>query len=286
MLAHDQSTNKIHRYDPTTGAYLGAFNHLGYFVISRMIADSTTGTLHALAGNSVYQYNYSTGAYLGVQTIGSSPIDFVFSPDRTKYYGVNSSGVVTSSTIGLTGYTTLSGTFTNAPDAALWHGDKLVTSNLATKTYTMSTITGTTLTQVYSGLHMNAVAASVKNMIVLQGTNGASDRIMQPIGGPNLATPFIFSSGLSGSSTSSYSGFQFANVLSVAAGHQGYFYVTGTTAGGSLHTMMVNEFQYGGLDFTMPQITTFGQMAVAIAPEPGTWAALGLGALALLRRKR
>lgn len=285
MIAHDTTSNKFHRYDPTTGAYLGAFNHLGFNTLDKMIADSSTGIVHALSGNQVYRYNYSTGQYLGYQTIGTLINDFVLSPDHTRYYGVTNTASVTNALVGGVGWTTLTGTLANSPSNALWYGDKLVTSNLATKSYTLSSITGTTISQVYNGANMNASATSLKNMVVVESTSGTS-HLVQPIGGAVCAYPFITSTSLSGTTSVNFAGFQFANILSLAAGHAGYFYMTGTTSGGTLHTMMISENNYGGVDFNMPQITSFDQMAVAIAPEPGTWAALGLGAFALLRRKR
>lgn len=285
MIAHDTTSNRFHRYDPTTGAYLGAFNHLGFSILDKMIADSSTGIVHALSGNQVYRYNYSTGQYLGYQTLGVGINDFVLSPDHTKYYAVTTGSVVNSATVGSVGWTPLSGSLPHVPDYAMWYGDKLVTANLISKSYTMSTISGTTVTQVFDGANMSSAATSLKNMIVVESTSGTS-RLVQPIGGSLCAYPFITSTSLSGTTSVNYSGFQFANILSLAAGHAGYFYMTGTTSGGTLHTMMISENNYGGVEFNMPQITTFDQMAVAIAPEPGTWAALGLGALALLRRKR
>jgi hypothetical protein len=288
MFATNHVNNSINRYDAITGASLGSFG-AGYGAyLTTGTADKNTGTYYVgdLYSNRILKFNYSTGEFLGYFSTGSvAPFQVELlsdgsilagyeGPSDYKRFSFGGTLLGTySGTLGLNSMTQASNGFlygVNSTGQVLRYnfvgGAPTVIASLPGYTYAGGIKAfGNTITVTCYQDTVTTTALSVK-------ADGTLDKILGTIdlGSGN------------------------ANLLwgrSVAYGHGGTVYtlVEDRTAFKNYVYSWVpgsnNIVRKLDLGINGDQYLSLG-IATVVAPEPGTWAILGIGALVLVRRRR
>jgi len=291
--------NQIKRFDPVTNSYLGAVT-LVTTSGSSLTSYRSTGQAYVLNSNQVYRYNYSTGEYMGRFNLnpGATTInrgmndneivvgysDHVERRDLTTglQVGVNLS-YGSAYTYGqgalamrANGIYYLNSEFTGSGTDFLIGMDA---NNTLVGYYQINTAFASTTT--------NLLAGDVSGTNVLVATTNPSNNSFAPViatknpSDNNLTTTFGSSSAVSmaggqfrdyiawGHADSTIFLSDFNNTWAYYRSHPDQFFTSTSQPMSFLdNTKAVNGF------------------SMILAPEPGIWAALGLGSLALLRRRR
>lgn len=81
LLVPDEGTNSVHRFDGTSGAYLGEFGKGRLSFPQSVAVDPSTGRAYVTSffTNSIQVYNYSTGLFLNEFTVPGNPRSIAFS---------------------------------------------------------------------------------------------------------------------------------------------------------------------------------------------------------------
>jgi len=295
LMVLDYGTKSVHRFDSNSGAYLGSFGG-GYFnnpqglIMDRAlnrayVYDSTYGLYRAFDYNTGEHVSDFAGYGNGFQCFGGLPGGNILAgylggaAYELSNSGVGlgyrytlpvsgSSGVALGSTVHSSGrILTWTGALDNSAHMSI---QVLGTTLSSTATYQSSVITnmGTYFTQA---------------QIAVGGNNGA---VVNTVGNIQyFTTPSDGSSVTLGSNISLTS--YLTGPRGVAYGHGSTLYVSGINASNAAQGRILRTTHGFGFGTTFGEgiLVNPGQMAIVVAPEPGTWAALGLGALTLMRRR-
>lgn len=273
--------NRIHRYDGNSGTYLGAFN-AGVNSIGSMAANYATGIVYVTSNNRIFGFNYSTGE----QVFTSASI---LNPNSIKIhngqlYAVNNLNLQAINTT--TGSAT---TVVSAQAGQLFRDFTFLSDN----SYVILDDTGARLlgfnssnqfvSQLgltnYSNFGYLALNGGSTNSIVAQYRNVATTTVVTQFrtsfaGGFSTPTLTLVSTAFATSSTD------------IEMAHDGTWWLARNSSGtlSAFRNGLAGSTMTG---FAMPQITNpSAHMAVVLAPEPGTLAAIGLGLGALLKRRK
>lgn len=291
VMVADRGTQSIHRFDGTTGLYLGSFgggyvqNPIGLCIDQAtgraFVADAVSGDGTTNSNARVWTFNYNTGEYL---SSFSTPFPYLYPQiafrNNALYVGMsgNIADVYTTSGSTLNAYG-FSGS-TSPRGTAVDDNGKIWTVE-GNKVYTLLPGGGTTAFTMAS-----PVAASTANgqrQIAISGSRmlaaGAISISRINLSGLVAANP------LNPISTSTFATYTAINGVGFGHGDIGYFTGTVSAGQGRISRILYSE----GLT-----LQTFGSgilndprsVAVVVAPEPSSFIALGLGALALLRRRK
>lgn len=276
MLIADNN-NVVHRVDPTNGAYLG--NFALSFTPTSMVASYATKRLYTLSGSTISTYDYNNGQLLNVFGGGSNQGGLALSPDGSTLYAGNvSAGAINRVSTG--------GTFLGAFITGLGTNAMSLTTDTSGNLYVTNgsnafnyTSTGTLLSTSTTPL-ANETASAYSyggqgfGSTLLQ-VSGASSYGWHILSGTSIIAPQTFSLG------------NMTNVQGTVSGHLGAYVMGKDSATAGLRITKLEPYPlYPSTSFVMSQITSHRASAIVLAPEPGTWAALGLGALTLLRRRK
>lgn len=295
---------QIERYDPYTGAYLGAFG-AGYFqgtpigvsVIGQDAYVTDTFTVNGTEYSRVYKFNFSTGAYDG--SIFSS---FPYQLTSVNAYGGNV--IVGDYGNGLSGNPTGSIYTLNSTGAIV--GSVSLPTNVVTNG---ATIVGSQLWVATVNLNAGSAGSMLVYNLNSNGTiNGGPTSVGTPGGGFVSTTnatingsQYVFAggydAGLNGviyryTTAGAYAGSQTLSAgrntaWSIAAGHNGMLYNYGLGSNVITRYDGASSFGYGPLgSFTLTNTTYAENIAVYAAPEPVSMTLLGLGAVGLIARRR
>lgn len=281
MLAADIGKGVVHRLDPESGAYFGSFG-AGRLVSPTSIAVSqTNGTAYVLdliGSNAViHSFNYNTGNYLGGFTVGalgyydslSLASDGTLLVARSGYAAQRYS---TSGTL-LSTYNLWTGNANYSAIMPSGDGNVLVTDaqngylfkfNLTGGSYTAWSSFATTSWQGCTQGSVTAVAGYGTQKLYL--FNSTSTALTNTID----ASGYFDSSGFFG----------------VAAGHSPTLYGYGLKSSSTRIARYNTSLGLWQGTITNANFSSIAGVAVVLAPEPGTWAGLALGALILLRRRK
>ena len=283
--SNSTATRRIHRFDPDTGVYLGAFGNFSTDIRSMTIRQSRNEAI-VTAGSGIFVFDYNTGA---LKQDFSSTIftDIAVSQDDTFFYGVTGSNIVWRTT-------------TAAMDAGSLPISAFITEATTTQISSIAAalggaiVTGQNRAGALSTYSYNGVSGGVgtQNAAFTPGaTLGAAENVR----GGGTIQAFNFS-GIGRAIRFSSSGFQFGGIFvangigtatAAAAAHTGGF-VAGIDALTPTQGL-VTRFSSTGIE-----MQSFGgsvlrkpvAMASVLAPEPGTMIALGAGVAVLLRRRK
>ncbi|MBL8060766.1 MAG: PEP-CTERM sorting domain-containing protein [Chthonomonas sp.] len=276
------SIYRVHRVDPANGVSLGSFQ----------IGPESKGLAASYARRELYSidingnlrtYDYSTGAQKSLRATGFSNVaDFVLSADGTSLLIAHNTGQIRTFNLTTNGTGTLisSGTaqFSKLHQAA--NGDVYAyAANLGMlQRYNSGGFTlqsqevngGTTVGQM---TYLASVQAPYGTVYYGAGAGYGFN--------PTYNNNFYFGGGFS----NGVSGHQ--SVVSAVRSHTGA-YVIGMDSGGSLTRVTeIDSASYHVRTNTFAGINGgVKSVAVVLAPEPGTLAAIGLGIAALLKRRR
>ncbi|MCC6686340.1 MAG: PEP-CTERM sorting domain-containing protein [Fimbriimonadaceae bacterium] len=275
---------RVHRVDPANGVSLGSFQ-IGPDS-KGLAASQSRGEMYTMDVNgNLRTWDYSTGAMKSVRYVGTGLIqDFIISNDQSKVYFVNGSNLVYSYDLTTNGTGTIinqAGTqltrLTQAGNGDIYACDiasgKLGRYNAASSYFLASTETyyGSTVDQM----------TYVSNVFpgygaVYYGSDATAFGYNITAGGNFYAgTAYGFS-------------VQYANTAdAVTQSHNGAYLIGSDTSSSS--NVRVAEIDRGGYivrSNMLSGINGVKKVAIVLAPEPGTVAAIGLGIAALLKRRR
>ena len=283
--ANTTATRRIHRFDPDTGVYLGAFGNFSTDIKSMTIRQARNEAI-VTAGANIFVFDYNTGA-LKQDFSSTTFTDIAFSQDDNYFFGVTGGSVIWRTT-------------TAAMDAGSFSISAFVSEGATVQITSIATTSaGLLITGQNRGgspfeYSYNGVSGGVGTLSTTYTagvTFGAAENL--PGGGAIQAYSFggvgravrYSSGGFSGGANFAASGI--GTATAVAAAHTGGFIVgiDAVTPTQGLITRFTSpgaEMQsFGGSVLRKPVA-----MASVLAPEPGTMIALGAGVVALLRRRK
>jgi len=278
MMVAD-SNNVIHRLDPTTGAYLGSFAGISGYTSTFMAASLSQKKLFTMGGGLLNSYDYSSGVYVAGYGVPTGGGGLAFAPDgKTLYVGSSNSiwkfdvttGLYTSQLVaGLTSAVT---SLTCDPNGNVFATD--TSNNLIS--YSPAGTQMSSISGILPGVTQSAYVAA-------QG--GFSKAVAYTANGSNYGYSLVSGTNILNVSTWNYS--NMSQYWGATTAHSGGYMLGKDSASSALRvTAMVPAAFYSGSSFTYSNITSAKAMTIVLAPEPSSMAVMGLGALALLRRRR
>ncbi len=288
VFVMDLTARKIHRLDGGTGVYLGSIDGISTQSIS-MSVDSATGRVYVaegLLGFSVYNGYTGTlvGSNMGPYALNASyglSNDFVYGtagsiysyadPSQNPFASADLITTVPNGSIG-----------TSNIEAVARVGQTLHAlddTNKRLVTFDLSDPSSQTYLPLANVGHGNRLAIDGDLVYSIRPSGG----ILTQASFSGLAPTGTTAINLSGG------GLPFLQVNSIAAGHLGTQYLVGSTTSGG-QVMRTNRNAAGALysrrTYNVPGLQTASDVAVLIAPEPGSMIALAGGMAVLLRRRR
>lgn len=282
LLAADSNSGKILRFDGLTGASFGSFGFGSN--LKSITTHKASNTCWALYGSTVRRFNYNTGAYLGEFNVQPSTVSIHMDFNGGMLYAPN-----------------------NTPNVTFYDSTGLPSSSLLTNPWNA----GAAVSHVhqftdgtFAGGYMTleATPASGYQVYIFSptfapftfyfgGLTGARPAI-SPIGGLAEGLVWInagqlYGFGGFGGGVSFLPEASLTAPVSLAPAHHGYFVggknATTPTTGMIHHYSTTNQYLYG---FSTGANTNIVALSAINAPEPAGLAALGVGILAVLARKR
>lgn len=275
LLAVDTANRRVHRYDGTTGTYLGFFAQGWVGPNTSLALNQPANEVAVTTDRNIRVFDYNTGelkrmyqtthawstisaeepgVFYGSNSLAISRFDFVNGTSSTVFTPISTSGM--RHIVGNAGIFE----FTDGPNQRLYK------SNNNGATWTFSTIPGSVATPLL------ATAGQA-----IESNNAFSDTYYVTPGSNTLF--FEFGTGFGTIPIPGYT-----SLTGLGRGHAGSTFFMGQSGTSTFFSQM-DRFQTLGPTFSMPQVGTPGRLAVVVAPEPGTLLALGAG-VALLGRRR
>lgn len=273
----DRVNKRVHRFDMDSGAYFGSFGSQWLTAPLSVTADATTGIVTVYDAPGIYSFNGFTGELVGASNIdglANSTSRIALAPDGRFIY---STGVVTTTVHSSTGgfVTSLSPAGSTITIGARTANEYWVLSgsNNSLRRFTSSgSIIDTT--------QIGGAPWTGSGRVAFDSGTGPergyfvrSGGTITPLSATSLAVAGSFSSGLD-------------SVTDLAFGHPGRLFFTGTAGGVPTVGRRLIGMSVNGPTLTHPALGEATGIAVIAAPEPSALMALGVGALAILRRRR
>lgn len=297
-MVGDSATKSIHRFDGSTGAYLGSFGSGFISNLQNLAIDQATNSAYVSdAGTGLTRvFNYNTGVHLfdyaslgsngSGQTLARIPTGFVIGYYTAGWSILDNSGSQTNFVLGLqVGGTSPIAMASVRHDSgniigAAFSGASAAVASLQLLNPSLATATAKTLDVTDMGVWTELGQVSV---------SGNSGTWITTTG--NLRTFSVNSAGTTismGASSYIPTGFAPGTTRGVGMGHGRTVYVSGRNAANT--SGIISRGVLG----SSASLGTFGagilqqpmMMQVVVAPEPGTLVALSFGALLLRRRKK
>ncbi len=281
----DKTNRKIHRFDGDTGVYLGSINDIG-LQATAISLDSATGNIFvAEGGNGFSIYNIHTG---NIVTSNFNPSPTISSYGLTNNLlfgdgniiwnyggGTDSGSIWTTLANGSVGATSINAIVREG--SVMYVLDNINKRIAAVNINSPGSITYNT----------GAFNAALGNRMMKVGnrfyyTNSAGSILYTSTSGSPLTSTASLATSVGG-------GLAFTAFKGMATAHTNDQYLVGTTASGQ---QVMRSFNSGTTTlfsrkvYTIPGLGTADDVAVMIAPEPGSMAVLGLGILGLMKKRR
>lgn len=284
LLVLDAGTKSIHRFDPQSGAYLGAFgagwlNNPQAIVINQSAGVALVRDTLAGAGiGTIVAFDYNTGervaGFIGGLPFQSGPVQMSRNPNTGEFICIGGTGA--NGLLRISGGGVVSPIQVNLDPAG-------VAVNTANNDIYFA-FPGAGEVQRYTN---NLVYLGAKPVGVAFGDG------QMTIGGSSakayFATGFgrVMGCDLGLSTITQINLTDFSNTKGVAFGHGDVLYTCGLNAAGTDGLIGRFDVKLGaaGGTFGSGQLTNPISMACVVAPEPSTWIAL-VGGLALVVRAR
>ncbi|MCE9559206.1 MAG: PEP-CTERM sorting domain-containing protein [Armatimonadetes bacterium] len=271
------ATRTIHRFDPVSGAYLGKFGGFNSDISSTYL-DKANNSLYVIAGNETSKWNYNTGEMLGSFAYTSANSFSAVRPsgDRAAFF-------ISGSNVQLYGFPTAgSGIGTPTVSGALF-STGLWTSNTSFVAFdfnqTRMANFNTNASGTVATLGVITPAIGLTNGFGQMCVNGGTSELIMAGGNSGLSRVYV-----PGASALATGIPTTANTMSAASAHFGFFLGMndGTTGRIEYYSQFRNLTRTFGTGTVLRPIS----MQTVLAPEPGSMAVLGLGLVALLKRRK
>lgn len=292
-LVLDRTAGSIKRFDPSSGAYLGSFANgqvgTGSFNLlldqsSGRVAVGSTNTASNYAmpyydyntGNYLYDRYYSQGASASTKS-GSYVASCYSSPNYVIAYDFNGSYL---------GWAFQSGS--NYIMAAIGASNRIYGVDVANgrltfwnSMYASSTPANTAIPNAATSLfYTGEMALSGYRLAFCSAGTG---------GGPRIWLTDLNTDGSVATIRSIDISARYSSAYHIAFGHNDDVYIGAYNSSGDAKYRIARYSWLTGTyrgEFGVSNLTDVGGLVFVAAPEPGTWAAMGLGALILLRRRK
>ena len=301
LVIPNASGDRYDRYDPVNRVFLGSMFMNGANKVSAN--SSSPNGFYSYAGGQTLMNNY-TGERISNPSFSSAHLQLGLSGGLNSQ---TSTGVINFGSLNSANILTFSASFA-APV-----GNFIAGSTAVNSTQWLVTTTSATGLNAYLVNSTGTIAASALNLVPIAGltstgvgqsatfTRGTTRYAAIPYrdnsGDHRLLAVAIGSSSVTFSSNQSLSGFSTGNAsttLCAVAGHTGFFLVGADTPGTG--ATRITEFDSAPAFGVMNSYTTTSisaqstnnqwRMSNIVAPEPGSMVALGLGMVAMLKRRR
>ncbi|MBN8691321.1 MAG: PEP-CTERM sorting domain-containing protein [Armatimonadetes bacterium] len=285
-LVADNVGRCIHRYDLDSGVYLGKFGQFALGSAYTMGLDQTRNKLYVGESSTIKAFNYNTGEYLysmnGITSVG---------------LGVFSNGDLLTSTGGsVSRINSTTGATINTYNLSAG-GLQGTVAGIAVdendRVYISDAVVGSTSNNARIDVFGGTGTYILSSAVYTQRLNNSYQQMTArggklAIGSDTLGGHYQFnytnSTMVYGLTGFSYGGM--TQSMGNGFGHGNLLYVTGMDGSGNPLLQVTDSYSMT-TTIPTPQISTNGmrQMAIVVAPEPGTIAALALG-IAFLNRRR
>lgn len=280
ILVSDSTKKVIHRYDGDSGTYLGSFGAGFIGTTGGLALDQANNLVMIQSFFGVSAFDYNTGAHLWTNSnFGVVHPDMAYSGNTLFRAGM---GTSTSAVV-----------FMANPQTAI---------SQATYSGPYGSYTGVGIDSSNQILAYNSTSGRVCRWT--SGSTGsptATSAVLNLEGGLDVRGSTCLGLGIGGkvisidtgtmAATIGYTPSQgaFTSSADVAFGHNNLAWGLGLYAGGTVlqsYNRNADNIYVPGGRYSLSQVTTPVSMVVVLAPEPGSLAALGLGLVVLLRRKK
>jgi hypothetical protein len=305
VMVMDYGTKSIHRFDGSTGLYLGQFANGHITSMSSFAINRATGSAYIADSSAqiIREFNFNTGNHINDFTVsGNFP--------SSQSLGVHSNGNLH------TGYVAGGSLqLSNSGQSLGFHAHPLINTIAAVPLGSTVHRSGKSL--VYAS-DLNGSALSAGSVHVVDPSSPNSPVTVASVGFTGLGdynrrTQIAVSSGDKIGIVSSNGGFAFGTTDATASsvtmssfgtvsgtrlvapsglayGHGLTMYMSGkdplNTARGRINRLIHGSPSNVLASFGEDQLIDPGQMAIVVAPEPGSLLMLAVGGMLLLRRKR
>lgn len=288
---------RVYRWDPVSGASFGSFSTMA--PVTALTSYRSTGEAYVLSGSFVYRYDYSTGEYRGRWSVGGGAASLNRGMNDGEILvgyasGVRRYSVATGAQIGVP--LAWSGTgFTYADGAVAMRttGTYYLTAERTTYFEPYDYLIGVDASSAWVGNYRNSSFFGTGTSVLRTGdVHGNDVAFMNQFSATVNDSAPMLATRLSGNSLtltgevyqiqSTYRAYlQFTHEDALV--HVFHGAGTWTYVRGPHDTLLDGEYR------TLPFLNSAQPVAglsMIVAPEPASLAALGLGVLALLRRRR
>lgn len=285
-LVADNVGRCIHRYDLDSGVYLGKFGQFALGSAYTMGLDQARNKLYVYDSGNIKAFDYNTGEYIySISNFGTFGMGVFSNGDLLISNGTTVSRINSTSGVLINTFNISAGGFQGyATSVAVDENDRVFIADSA-----IGTTANNAKIDMFAGNGTYIASSgfySQRFNTYYQQMRARGGRIIA--GNDSLGGYSTFNyTNLSVSTIGTYSAFGgMTQTFGVGLGHGSLMYLTGQDA--SLNPLLqVTDSSSLAQSIPCPQIAANGirQMAIVVAPEPGTIAALALG-IAFLNRRR
>lgn len=288
MIVTDASTG-FHRYDATTGTYLGSFGNGQSTGVKATWADLSTNRFYSMSNAGIRAFNYSTGQYYGLVNVTASAN--YAENDRSGNF-VSAQGTNTLNVYNLSGSDSVVTLPTGVSSRWVYLGDDdrwyVGDSNNGGRILRSSGLALSGWTVIASGIGATYMPATFRHVEahLRPGFTGFENGL---VANDTTSTDAFFGLDTSYNFTSvvAYGIPSLTSRAGSARGHLGIYHVGGTSVAGTTGVRYVDDGNPSGVrTFTTTAVANPTAVTVVLAPEPGSLIVIGAGLAALVRRRR
>ncbi len=279
VFVADEGTDQIHRFDGGTGTYLGTVGSGGPWVNPRtMTVDRANNVLFVGADNGIFQVDLWNGTLLAAEGVSANYGSALIAPGRYIFTPNGAYSILGGSILGESAWYSainMPNTINRRSLDIGPNGIHVLTSTQLLRYTNPGFFGGSAVLQSTQALTTPGAMGQL--------SVGSEFTLAGDLSGNRLHS--MFTSG-GGYGTAQY--LNFSTLTGVDFAHGDNFYVAGRNSGNTSGLVALSNTRIFG-----QSLRTFGtgilqnptSVAVIVAPEPGTWTALALGACWLRRRK-